>query len=176
VFLKSTIKICIGYCYSLDYKSPPKAYMLKAWSSACDATGRWCSLWEVRPTRRKLGQWGHALKGACGTLGTSCLSPCFLASMTWAAPSTMWSYHDVLPHHMPKARDQLTMEWNLSNCEPVTFSIYKQIVSLICHSNRKLTKTGISFQCTKLGEQKKVALIFHIWNSLSHCNLPVNSW
>jgi hypothetical protein len=53
----------------------------RPWYSASGAIGKWQNLWEVGPSRRKLGHWGYAIEGNNGTLAPSLLSPCFLDSM-----------------------------------------------------------------------------------------------
>jgi hypothetical protein len=44
----------VTYCHTLDMKCPSKVLVLKAWSPACDNTGRWWSLVE-----------GSEVMGAC---------------------------------------------------------------------------------------------------------------
>lgn len=48
-------------CYGLDLRYPSKAHILKAWSSACGACGRWCKLLQVGPCGRKKCHWGGVL-------------------------------------------------------------------------------------------------------------------
>jgi hypothetical protein len=52
-FLKTSrlFLVCLGMC-------SPKVHVLKVWSSACVATGRWGNLEEVGQSGRKSARWG----------------------------------------------------------------------------------------------------------------------
>jgi hypothetical protein len=52
----------------------PKAYVLKAWSPTDSTVRRWWHHWEVRPSGRKLGHWGHTFDGDIGTPAPSFVS------------------------------------------------------------------------------------------------------
>lgn len=52
-----------GAGYGLNLKCSLKRPMIKAWLPSCRVIGRWLSLQEVGPSRRKLGHSGHVLEG-----------------------------------------------------------------------------------------------------------------
>jgi hypothetical protein len=49
-----------------NLKCSPKAHVIKVWSPACGAIGRWWNLEEEEPSGRKLGHGGILLKGILG--------------------------------------------------------------------------------------------------------------
>jgi hypothetical protein len=56
--------LCRFYPYdSVDLKCPPSAYVLKALSPGCGATGSRGKLYKVRASEHHVGHWGHVLEG-----------------------------------------------------------------------------------------------------------------
>lgn len=71
----------------------------------------------VRPSGRKLCYWGCAFVGVLGPPPYLSLS-LLLGCPRWELGSTCAPHHQVLPHHSPKPWHQVTIVWNLWNCEP----------------------------------------------------------
>lgn len=130
-------------CCSLDLKWSLKACVLKAWSLAQGATGRWWDLLEVRSKGRKWGHWGHVLEGYMGTLlpsSSSLLLPGFevsnfvtVCSPPWCGPLPLAQKHG------------FSWSWSgpsttVSQNQP--FLLLSWFNSGISYSNRKLTTTG----------------------------------
>jgi hypothetical protein len=73
---------------------PTQAHVLKAYSPAYGAMGRWGNI--AKPMGRKEDHCGHILEGAIGTPAPSSFSLCFLVAMRWMVPFTMHCSHNIL--------------------------------------------------------------------------------
>jgi hypothetical protein len=113
---KSIIRVTFRWCYGLD-KSPPKAHVLKAWSSAVVLLGggRPCRRWGLVEGSYVIG--GMVLKRVLWP-HPSCHSVCFCCQEVsrphpQCAPSRI--SHDSTG---PKQQGHMTMDWNCYRCEP----------------------------------------------------------
>jgi hypothetical protein len=114
-------------------------HVLKMWSPACDATGKWWNLLDVWPNGRKLGHWRCALEGDPGTLDPplSCLLPGCHEVATSSTTCSPWHGLSI----GPEAMGQPTLDWSLPNWEPKqSFPLFKLII-LIFLNDRKLNNT-----------------------------------
>lgn len=130
--------IIINILFAKVWISIPQAHLLKGWSPAHDASGKW-----------KLGPWQYTLERNFGSPGPSSAS-LFAFQEPWAKCLTLpyASGHDVLPYHRP-GNNSNKQSWT-ETCKTITQNKLIFLLSWLSQvfycSNRKPTNTQFYIQ------------------------------